>query len=187
MHPRQKASCSVIQTVSYSHAQQFRPASSLWSSCSACPQTFASDLQCPRLKSLIGCFAIRKDLGGSGSLSQSTDSVRARSKGEEASGECPIKNKQIALHEKSYQSASQFPDSEDWRVMITTLLLCPLSEGIGLLLSPAPRRVCHKDLVTPSVVRVKGHENVLIPKPAAGGRWSQSSRLAANSCRSLLK
>lgn len=83
--------------------------------------------------------------GWGGSLNQSTGSVRARSKREEgASGECSVKNKQIALHEKSYQSSSQLLDSEDWTVMITTLLPCPVSEGTEVLPSPAPRGVCHK-------------------------------------------
>lgn len=76
MHPQQRAGYSVTRTAFYSHA--------LLSGVPAVLAHKPLPVTCsaPRLKSFAVCFASRKDLGGGGNLSQSTDSVRARSKRE---------------------------------------------------------------------------------------------------------
>lgn len=104
MHPQQKASSS---------EQPFTamPSGSNLALLSGVPAVLAHKplpvaCSAPRLTSFIECFATRRNLGGGGSLSQSTDSVRARAKREGGLRRVFHQN-QNALHEESYQSVSE--------------------------------------------------------------------------------
>lgn len=115
MHPQQKASYSEQPFTAMPSSSHL----ALLSEFLQCllRTSFANDLQHPQTQIIHRVLCYQKEFGSRGSLSQSTDSVRTRSK-REGGLRRVFHQKQNALHEKSHQSISRFPDSGGWIVII---------------------------------------------------------------------